>query len=176
MNFLGWCRLAEKELQFPHVGRKPVARIGSHTQGPQDTVIAAHCATQSEVDPVRIKRCQSAELLGDHERWMIRQHNASRPDADDRRFTGDVTNDHRRGGACGVQYAMMLGEPEAFEAERLNMAGKIDRLLKRLTWCFTQTQSRKIKYRKRNLQRMCKSRSFDQHSRRLVCYRNGVTA
>jgi len=32
------------------------------------------------------------------------------------------------------------------------MAGKIDRLLKRLTWCFTQTQSRKIKYRKRNLQ------------------------
>jgi hypothetical protein len=34
-------------------------------------------------------------------------------------------------------HAMMLGKPEAFEAERLNMAGKIDRLLKRLTWCFT---------------------------------------
>ena len=46
---------------------------------------------------------------------------------------------------------MMLGEPEAFEAERLNMAGKIDRLLKRLTWCFTRTHDRKIKYGKRNL-------------------------
>src|SRR5258708_30299906 len=86
--------------------------------------MAARRATQSEVDPVRVKRCQSAELLGDHDRWMIRQHNASGPDADDRRFAGDVTNEHRRGGACGAPYAMMLGEPEAFEAQRLNMAGQ----------------------------------------------------
>src|SRR3981081_2979254 len=111
MNFLVWCRLAEKELQFPHIGRKPVARSRSHAQGPQHTVMAACRATQSEVAPVRIKLCPSAELLCDHKRWMIRHHNASRPDADDRRFTGDVPNDHRRGGACGAQHTIMLGAP-----------------------------------------------------------------
>ena len=71
---------------------------------------------------------------------------------------------------------MMLGEPEAFEAERLNMAGKIDRLLKRLTRFFTRTQGRKIKYRKRNLRTHVHITIVGSHSRRLVFYRNGVAA
>ncbi len=81
---------------------------------------------------------------------MVREHNAPRSDANGRRFAGDMTDDHGRCRACDGGGAMMLGKPEAFEAEFLDMAGDIDRLLERLARCFTGPHRRKIKDRKRN--------------------------
>src|SRR5690606_19046082 len=43
-------------------------------------LIRSGCASQTEVDAARIERLERAELLRDHERRMIRQHDAARAD------------------------------------------------------------------------------------------------
>ena len=53
-------------------------------QRPRRRHVGPRRAAEAEVDAVREQRGQRAELLGDHQRRMVRQHDAARADADRR--------------------------------------------------------------------------------------------
>ena len=50
---------------------------------------------EPEVDPPGIERFERAELLGDHERRVVRQHDPARADPDRRRAARDMGDDDR---------------------------------------------------------------------------------
>ena len=60
-----------------------------------------------------IERFERAELLGDDERRVIRQHDAAGADANRRRAAGDVPDDDRCRRAGDARHVVMLGQPVA---------------------------------------------------------------
>ena len=92
--------------------------------------IGSRRAAQSEIDSIREKRLQRAELLGDHKRRVIREHDAASADADRCRARRDVRNDDGRRRACDSRHVVMLREPVAVDAETLRMARIVERVAK----------------------------------------------
>src|SRR5689334_17335643 len=92
--------------------------------------VRAGCATEAEVDTIRKQRGQRAELFRDHERRVIREHDAARSDANSSRAARYVCNDYGRGSTRDTGHAVMLGEPEAFVPELLGVLGEPQRIAK----------------------------------------------
>ena len=126
-------RLAEQILQLLDVARKAFGGIRPAPQRPQRMAITARRAAQAEVDAAGIERGQSAELLGDHERRMVRQHDAAGPDADRRGGACDVADHDGCGRGCDARHVVVLGEPEALKAECFGVACQRDRMEERLS-------------------------------------------
>ena len=61
--------------------------------------VRARRAADPEVDAAGKERLQGAELLGDHQRGVVGQHDPARPDADGRGAAGAVPDDDGGGGA-----------------------------------------------------------------------------
>ena len=71
-----------------------------------------------------IERLQRAELLGDHQRRVVGQHDAAGADADGRGAGGHVADDHRGRGAGDAGHVVVLGQPEAAVAPALGVAAR----------------------------------------------------
>jgi len=99
--------------QFDDVVRKRVRTVVVAAQRARRRLIRARSAADAEVDASRIQRCERAELLGDLQRRIVRQHDAAGADADRRRAAGDVADQHRRRRARDAGHVVMLGEPVA---------------------------------------------------------------
>ena len=72
----------EVALQLEHVLGESVRRVGVATQRPQRVLVGAGRAAEAEVDPARVQRRERAELLGDRERRVVRQHDPAGAEAD----------------------------------------------------------------------------------------------
>ena len=68
--------------------------------GPQRHLVGAGSAADTEIDPAGKKRLERPELLGDHERRVVRKHDTTRTDTNRLRRLGDV-RDHDRGRRAG---------------------------------------------------------------------------
>ena len=95
------------------------------TQGARGELIAPRCAPESEIDPPRIKRGKGAELLRDHERRVVREHDPAGADADAFSASSDVTDQDRGRGARDPRHVVMFRHPEAVETERFCVLGEI---------------------------------------------------
>ena len=70
---------------------------------------------------------EGAELLGDHQRRVVRQHDAAGAEADRLGVGGDV-GDQDRGRRAGDRAdVVVLGVPDALVAEALGRPGELDR-------------------------------------------------
>ena len=78
-----------------------------------------------------MQRRERPELLGDHERRMVRQHDPAGADANRLRARRDVRDHDRRRGARDARGVVMLGEPEAPVAPALRVLREIERVAKR---------------------------------------------
>ena len=78
-----------------------------------------------------MQRRERPELLGDHERRVVREHDPTGADADRLRAGGDVRNHDRRRGACDAGGVVMLREPEAAVAPAFRVLRKVERVAKR---------------------------------------------
>ena len=58
-------------------------RFRRAAQGRRGDLVRARRAPDAEVDPAGMQRLQHAELLGDHQRHMVGQHDVAGPDPDD---------------------------------------------------------------------------------------------
>ena len=67
-------RLAEEELQLLNVAGKPLGLAATVAQRLQYVAVAAGRPAEAEIDAAGIERGQRAELLGDDERRVVRQH------------------------------------------------------------------------------------------------------
>jgi hypothetical protein len=55
---------------------------GSRLSARSGALVGTGCAAEAQIDAAGIERGQRAELLGDHQRRMVRQHDAAGADAD----------------------------------------------------------------------------------------------
>ena len=121
-------RFREKALQLLHVLRESIGRHRISTQRAHRWTIGARRATESQIDPSREQRLESPELLGDHERRMVREHDAAGADPDARGAGCDMC-DHHGGRRTGdPDHVVVLGEPVAVIAEPLGVPGQIERV------------------------------------------------
>ncbi len=94
-------------------------------QRPGRQLVTAGRAAQPQIDPSRKERFQRAELLGDHQRRVIGQHDAARAHANMRGARRDMANDHRRRGAGHAGDIVMLRHPITVVAPLLGMLREI---------------------------------------------------
>jgi hypothetical protein len=119
-------------------------------QGAGGERVGAGGAAEAEVDPARVERGERAELLGDHERRVVRQHHAARAHADPLGVRRDVADQHRRRRACDAGHAVVLGEPEAAVAVAFGVLGELARGRQRLGRGRAGADRRQIEDRERN--------------------------
>jgi hypothetical protein len=73
--------VAEVIHQLAHIGREVIHLAAAlASQRPHGALIGARRTAQAQIDAIRIERSQGAELLGDHQRRVVRQHDAARPE------------------------------------------------------------------------------------------------
>lgn len=109
--------------------------LGGHrisTQRARRDWIRARRTTEPEIDATREKRFECAELLGDEQWRVIRQHDAASANANGRRATGNMCNHDRCGSTGNTRDTVMLGDPDAMVAEPFGVARQIERIMKRL--------------------------------------------
>src|SRR6201984_3408726 len=75
-------------------------------------LVGAGGAADAEVDAARVEGLQHAELLGHHERGVVREHDAARADSYGPRGVGDVADKERWRGNRHPWPALVLGPPE----------------------------------------------------------------
>ena len=125
--------IGEIALQFEHILREGVGiALQRPPERPRDDLVRSRRAAQPQIDPARKQRVERAELLGDHQRRVIGEHDAPGPDPDAAGRRGDVPDHHRGRGAGDARHAVMLGHPVAGESQCLGMAGEIGRIGERL--------------------------------------------
>ena len=113
-------------LQLDHVaGERVDVPVQVAAQGAAGPLIGARSAAESQVDAPGKERGERAELLRDHQRRMVRQHDPARADADRRRGGGHVPDDHRGGGARDARHVVMLGQPEPPVAPALRVPRQV---------------------------------------------------
>ena len=124
-------RVAEERLQLEHILRERVGAVMVTAQREHRQLVGARRAAEAEVDPPGVQRRERPELLRDHERRMVREHDPARADADRARPAGDV-RDHDRGrGARDAGRVVMLREPEALVAPALGVLCEVERVAQR---------------------------------------------
>ena len=106
-------------------------KVSAH--GASGDLIRAGGSAQPQLDPTGMQGGEGAELLGDQQRGMVRQHNAAGADTDIARAGRDVGQRHRRRGAGNPGQVVVFGHPITPVAERLDMPREIERIAQRLT-------------------------------------------
>ena len=127
----------QKRAQLDQLARKVVGEIlrcataiAAESEGIERA--AAGCASDAEIDSVRIECVKHAKCFRDFHRTVVGEHHAARADSDVRSLGGD-SRDHDFGrGACECAGRVMLGDPVALVAETIGEAGELDRVAKRV--------------------------------------------
>ena len=121
-------RGGQEALQLEHVLRERVGarEIAAKRTGRQ--LVGAGRAAEAEVDPAGVQRLERPELLGDHERRMVREHDPARADADRLRPAGDMGDDDGGRRARDADRVVMLGQPEAPVPPTLGVLREVERV------------------------------------------------
>jgi len=88
--------------------------------------VGAGRAAQPQIDPPRIERGKRAELLGNHKRRVVGQHDASCPDPHGPRRGGHMADHHCSRRTRDARHVVMLGQPVAVIAGPLGRTRQID--------------------------------------------------
>ncbi len=100
--------------------------VGGGVQRERRAAVGARCATEPEIDAAGRERIEHAEHFGHFERRIVRQHDAGAADADAFGRGGDGRHHDLRRCADDGRMVVVLGDPEAFVAQRLAMLGQGD--------------------------------------------------
>ena len=123
----GLC-VGEVVLQFDDILRKAVGTHRVAAERADRELVGTGRASETQVDAPRMKRLESPELLGDHDRRVVREHDPTGADADRARPARYVRDHHRRRCARNPDRVVMLGEPEAAVAPTLDVLRKVERV------------------------------------------------
>ena len=95
--------------------------------------VAAGRTPDREIDAVAVQSAQHAEVLGDLQRAVVRQHHAAAADADARCRRRDRGNQHFGARAGQHRRAVMLGHPVPLVPDSLSKSRQIDGVFQRVT-------------------------------------------
>ena len=93
--------------------------------------VGAGRAPEAEIDASGKQRLEHLEALGDHQRRVVRQHDAARADAHVLGNRGDLADHDVGRGAGDRRQVVVLGDPVAREAEPVGEAGEVERVAQR---------------------------------------------
>ena len=85
-----------------------------------------------EVDPVRGESVEHAELLGDHQRCVVGQHDTARPEPNPLGLSDEPRHHQLRRGCGGTGHRVVLGHPEPSQATPIGQARQLDHRPERL--------------------------------------------
>ena len=144
-----WRAAARPRLQVAHLLREVVGRVrGVRVERARGSHVAAGRAADAEVDPARRERLEDAELLGDLERAVVRQHHAGAADADPLGARGDRRHQDLGRAADDRRQAVVLAQPEARVAEAIAMLGERHRVTDRRVLAAAGERDRLVEHRK----------------------------
>lgn len=123
-------------------------------QSPRGGHVCSRRASEAKIDAARVERLQRAELFGNHQRSVVRQHDAASADANLARATRNVANHHRGGRASDPGHAVVLRYPIAAVAPALHVLRQVQRIAQRLRGSRSRRNGRQIKHRERNHRRL----------------------
>ena len=110
-----------------HVGRELLRPlVGHRMQRVRREPVRARRPSQPEIDAPRRQRVENAELLGDLERRVMRQHDPGAADADALGLHRQRRDQDFRRGAEDARMVVVFGHPETVIAQRLAMRGERD--------------------------------------------------
>ena len=134
--------------QFLHISSEVLFGGGKiAAECARSRLVGARGAADAQIDPLGIERFERAELFGDDERRVIRQHDAAGADANRARSTGDVPDDDGRRGAGDPGHVVMFGEPVAVVAPALRVPRQVERVAERLRGGPAFDDGRKVEHR-----------------------------
>ncbi|MPN03759.1 hypothetical protein SDC9_150993 [bioreactor metagenome] len=142
----------EPGLEFDDILRKGIGTVDADvaTQGACGALIGAGGTAQAEIDAAGVEGLECAELLCNHQRCVIGQHDAAGTDPDGGCGGCNVTNDHRSGCAGDTRHVVMLGQPVAVIAKVLGVTGEITGVAQRDGRCAALRNGCEVEYRERN--------------------------
>src|SRR4029453_13668399 len=94
-------------------------------------MVASGCASEPEIDAAGKQRFERAELLGDHEWRMIRQHDAAGANPNCFRSTSNVRHDNAGRGAGNTGHVVVFSYPLALVIPSFSMLREVERIAKR---------------------------------------------
>jgi hypothetical protein len=154
-------RWAKVSKQLLDVLGKRVGAVVVAAKRPHGALIGARRPAESEIDASGKECGEGAELFGDDERRVIREHDASRSNANARGARRDVSDHHRRRRTRDAWHVVMLGEPEAVVAQLLGVACQLERIAKGARCVAAGDDWREIENRERDHQK-----EYDRRTRR----------
>ena len=141
------------------------------TQRAGSGLVGARRAAETEIDPAGIERGERAELLGDDERRVVRQHDATRADANRVRAARDMADHDGGRGTRDAGHVVMFGEPVTVITPAFGMLREVERVAERLRGIGAGRNGGKIKDGKRNHRREAFERRRAVMRRRNRCRR-----
>jgi hypothetical protein len=108
--------LTEKSLQLKNILREPFRSSGICAHGPRRGLVAARCSAEAKIYAARMERCQRAELLGDAERRVIREHHPSSAKTDSICLRCNMRNQDTWRRGTNHRHVVMLGIPNSLVA------------------------------------------------------------
>src|SRR5256885_3081211 len=90
--------------------------------------VGAGRAAEAEVDTTGMERLERAELLGDHDGRVVREHNPAGADPDRRGARRHVCDYDGGRGARDPDSVVVLGKPEPSVAETLDVPCQVERV------------------------------------------------
>ena len=110
LNALPGARFAQIATQlFKPLGKIIHAGERIAAQRAHGRAIGPRCTPQPQINTLGVEGFQGAELLGDDQRRMVRQHNAAAAHADTPSFAGNMADQHRGSGAGDAVDVVVLG-------------------------------------------------------------------
>ena len=115
--------------QFRHIARE-VIDIATHmtAQRSHSGLIAARRAAKAEIDTSGIQRIERAELLSDHQRRVVGQHDAAGTEVQGGSVGGQIANQHRSRRAGDAHHIVVFGQPIAVVAALFSELGEVERM------------------------------------------------
>src|SRR6185312_14957713 len=117
---------AQVPLQLEHVLREGVCGRRRATHRSHRVLVAAGSAPEPEVDAAGKHALEGAELLGNRQRRVIREHDAARAKTNGRGVRGDVADQDARGRGGNRRHVVMLRVPDAQVSALLGRLGQRD--------------------------------------------------
>ena len=129
---LGGVRRAQEGAQLIEQFGEVQAAARIAAQGALGQPVAARRAAQAQVDASGKQGFQRAELFGDEQRRVVRQHHTAGPHPQGGGVRGNVADQNRRGAAGDAIDVVVLGEPEALVTQLLHVPREVHRITKRV--------------------------------------------
>ena len=144
-------RAGDPRPEVVHLLREVGGGVRVRIERERGQAVRARRAPHAEVDPARRDRLEHAELLGDLEGRVVREHHAGAAYADARRGRRQRRQQDLRRGADDAVAPVVLRNPEPPVAQRVAVPGEGERLADRFVLAAAVRRGRLVEHRQGDL-------------------------